>query len=83
MTVQLTATKCLYACSNSGYTPYGDAGSAPEPTEAGLAMLEDQIRDALRARRSVYEDSKTMLLKMFKCVGGQAVGRRCRGPCSS
>ncbi len=43
-----------------------EPGRAPDLTDAGLAMLEDQIRDSLRARRSVYEDSKTLLLKMFK-----------------
>lgn len=35
-------------------------------TDGSLAQLEDAIRDALRARRSVYEDSKTTLLKLFK-----------------
>ncbi|GIL71076.1 hypothetical protein Vretimale_17844 [Volvox reticuliferus] len=37
-------------------------------SDASMAMLEDQIRDALRARRTVYEDSKSVLLKMFKSV---------------
>ncbi|GFR42918.1 hypothetical protein Agub_g3918, partial [Astrephomene gubernaculifera] len=41
---------------------------AADLTEAGLAGLEDQIRDALRARRTVYEDSKSLLLRMFKSV---------------
>ncbi|KAG2422675.1 hypothetical protein HXX76_015839 [Chlamydomonas incerta] len=45
-----------------------EPGRAPDLTDAGLAMLEDLIRDSLRARRSVYEDSKTLLLKMFKSV---------------
>jgi microtubule-associated protein-like 6 len=36
-----------------------------------MAMLEDQIRDALRGRRTVYEDSKSVLLKMFKWVTGR------------
>lgn len=34
--------------------------------EAHMAALEDAIRDAVRARRSVYEGSKDMLLKLFK-----------------
>jgi len=37
-------------------------------TEAHLATLEDAIRDAVRARRSVYEGSKEMLLRIFKEV---------------
>eukprot|EP00967_Tisochrysis_lutea_P021058 scaffold23917_cov23-Tisochrysis_lutea.AAC.2 len=37
-------------------------------TEAHLATLEDAIRDAVRARRSVYEGSKEMLLRIFKWV---------------
>mmetsp|Transcript_34365 Transcript_34365/g.76299 ORF Transcript_34365/g.76299 Transcript_34365/m.76299 type:complete len:1172 (-) Transcript_34365:306-3821(-) len=37
-------------------------------TEAHLMILEDAIRDALRMRRSVYEGSKEMLLRLFKAV---------------
>ncbi len=35
-------------------------------SEAHLAALEDAIRDALRNKRSVYEGSKEMLLRLFK-----------------
>lgn len=35
-------------------------------TEADLASLEDAIRDAVREKRSVYEGSKEMLLRLFK-----------------
>lgn len=35
-------------------------------SEAHLALLEDAIRDAVRSKRSVYEGSKEMLLKLFK-----------------
>lgn len=35
-------------------------------SEADLAALEDAIRDAVRERRSVYEGSKEMLLRLFK-----------------
>lgn len=35
-------------------------------SDGSLALLEDAMRDALRDRRSVYEDSKAMLLRMFK-----------------
>ncbi|MEW5311518.1 MAG: hypothetical protein WDW38_003227 [Sanguina aurantia] len=37
-------------------------------SEADLAALEDAIRDAVRERRSVYEGSKEMLLRLFKSV---------------
>ena len=37
-------------------------------SEAHLGMLEDSIRDAVRNKRSVYEGSKEMLLKLFKAV---------------
>ncbi|GLC69071.1 hypothetical protein PLESTF_000783800 [Pleodorina starrii] len=46
----------------------GGGGGAPDLSDASMAMLEDQIRDALRNRRTVYEDSKSLLLKMFKSV---------------
>ena len=35
-------------------------------SEAHLATLEDNIRDALRMKRSVYEGSKELLLKLFQ-----------------
>lgn len=31
-----------------------------------MGALEDALRDAVRARRSVYEGSKEMLLRLFK-----------------
>eukprot|EP00879_Flechtneria_rotunda_P027973 GHRR01030042.1.p1 GENE.GHRR01030042.1~~GHRR01030042.1.p1 ORF type:complete len:406 (+),score=141.79 GHRR01030042.1:199-1416(+) len=46
----------------------GGAAAASDLSEARLATLEDAIRDALRTRRSVYEDSKTLLLRLFKGV---------------
>jgi microtubule-associated protein-like 6 len=44
----------------------GGAAAASDLTEARLATLDDAIRDALRARRSVCEDSKALLLRLFK-----------------
>ena len=35
-------------------------------SEAHILALEDAIRDALRAKRSIYEGSKEMLVKLFK-----------------
>jgi hypothetical protein len=37
-------------------------------SEALVLALEDAIRDALRLKRSIYEGSKEMLLKLFKEV---------------
>jgi len=56
---------------NTCYVPSGPAAgtggaAATELTEARLAALEDNIRDALRSRRSIYEDSKALLVKLFK-----------------
>ena len=33
-------------------------------------LLEDAIRDEVRMKRSIYETSKDMLLKLFKWVAG-------------
>ncbi len=52
-------------CPGGGARREGDEAEGVI-TEASLAGLEDRIRDQLRARRTVYEDSKTTLLKMFK-----------------
>ncbi|KAJ9506292.1 hypothetical protein QJQ45_013870, partial [Haematococcus lacustris] len=46
----------------------GGSGISGPLSEAHLAALEDAIRDAVRAHRSVYESSKEMLLKLFKAV---------------
>eukprot|EP00798_Chlamydomonas_sp_ICE-L_P030392 gene30392-35400_t len=57
--------------SNSGArlsSSGGAEGGAPAITEAHMTALEDQIRDAIRDKRSVYEGSKEMLLKHFKPV---------------
>lgn len=35
-------------------------------TQGGLQELEDRIRDAVRAKRSVSEDSVTLLSRLFK-----------------
>ena len=37
-------------------------------SEAHILALEDAIRDALRLKRSIYEGSKEMLVKLFKEV---------------
>jgi len=42
------------------------AGSGGALTDAHLMTLEDAIRDAVRMRRSVYEGSKEMLMRLFK-----------------
>ncbi len=44
------------------------AGSdaVPDFSEGRMSSLEDQIRDAVRTKRSVYEGSKQMLLRLFK-----------------
>lgn len=45
----------------------GVGGAAvAELTEARLAALDDNIRDALRSRRTIYEDSKALLVKLFR-----------------
>jgi hypothetical protein len=41
-------------------------GAAEAPSQGGLQELEDRIRDAVRARRSVSEDSLTLLTRLFK-----------------
>lgn len=35
-------------------------------SEAHILALEDAIRDALRLKRSIYEGSKDMLVKLFR-----------------
>lgn len=50
-------------CSSPG-TPGAPGGGAI--SEAALMALDDEIRDAIRARRTVYESSKDMLMRMFK-----------------
>lgn len=54
----------LYACS----APAAGAGAAAaaDLSEGRLAVLDDAIRDALRNKRSVYEDSKAVILRLFK-----------------
>lgn len=42
------------------------SAAAADLSEARLAGLDDAIRDALRSKRSVYEDSKALLLRLFK-----------------
>jgi hypothetical protein len=42
------------------------AGAAEAPSQGGLQELEDRIRDAVRARRSVSEDSQSLLARLFK-----------------
>ncbi len=45
------------------------AGGVPAViTEAHLVALEDALRDAARMNRSVYEGSKEMLLRLFRCA---------------
>jgi hypothetical protein len=46
-----------------------EGGSATAISEAHLAALEDAIRDAVRATRSVYEGSKELLMKLFRLLG--------------
>uniref|UniRef100_A0A383VWQ6 EML-like second beta-propeller domain-containing protein n=1 Tax=Tetradesmus obliquus TaxID=3088 RepID=A0A383VWQ6_TETOB len=44
------------------------AAAAADLSEGQLAALDDAIRDALRNKRSVYEDSKAVILRLFKEV---------------
>jgi hypothetical protein len=59
---------CCYLCWSVCSAPAagGGAAAASDLTEGRLAALDDAIRDALRTRRSVVEDSKALLLRLFK-----------------
>jgi hypothetical protein len=56
----------LLHCACSAHAAGAGAAAASDLTEGRLAVLDDAIRDALRVRRSVVEDSKALLLRLFK-----------------
>lgn len=57
-----------FACRRVADAGGAGEGGAGDLSEAHLGALEDAIRDAVRSRRSVYEGSKDLLLRLFKWV---------------
>jgi hypothetical protein len=54
-----------HRCACSTPAAVAGAAAASDLTEGRLAALDDAIRDTLRAKRSVVEDSKALLLRLF------------------